>query len=231
MMMIRRRKHQGIYLLLIPLLFISARLTGQITDFQTRWEAEIEKTFDGPVDLSLSLEQIFKENSLRYDRTMVSLVGKFDLPKGFDVNTGLRWMLVQNNELAYENRGRIHVDLNYDFDISRFNLDLRARLQYGFDDQVFNSPFDENKLVNRYRVRLSYDIFGSRITPSAGVEPYIHLNDYEGSVLYRMRYFAGLEYEISPQHAVKGIYLFDDEINIADPVDAGMIWITYSFQF
>lgn len=230
MMMINFREFFRILPIFLFLGACNLMAIAQETDFQTRFEGEFEKKFD-KFDLGLSVEQLFKENSLRYDRTMFTLVGQVDLYKDLSLNAGLRWQLVQDLELEVESRFRINIDLNYKWNIGLFYIGLRGRTQYGFDDQVLYKYFRNNKLVTRLKLEAGYHIFGTRITPSAGVEPYLHLNAYDGAQFSKMRYYAGVKYDLNNSNSLELKWLFEDEFNTVYPMNASIIWITYKYQF
>jgi len=231
MMMINLNRTVKIFLIaLICFAFLPA-IHGQETDFQTRWEAEFRKQFKKNTQVALSLEQHFKENSLQYDRSIVTLIGKYDLPRGFDVRLGARYLLVKNRELQLENRYRLHVDVNYKKSIGQFAAGLRLRTQTGLDDQVFRTDLMNNKLVSRLRLKGEYKIFGTRFTPDAGIEPYLHLNYRDGPQFYRLRNFVGCSYQINLISSIEASYLFDYELNDPTPANASIIWVTYKYQF
>jgi len=59
-----------LFVLLIP-----GTLLGQQKDFQSWWELEVNKGLKSGFSLSGELEQRFRNNSLQYDRTLVTLTG------------------------------------------------------------------------------------------------------------------------------------------------------------
>jgi hypothetical protein len=231
MMMIRSLRFHIAALTILASLSIHPELYGQVTDFQTRWEAEIEKKVSKNFDLQLSLEQIFRDNSRRYDRSMATLVGQIDLPYGFRLYPGFRWILANISEMNLEHRLRVHVDLKYDIDIHALTVDLRSRTQYGFDDEFYRIPFSENRLVQRFRVKSEYSVFGTRFSVFAGLEPYLHLNDAEGSGFYKFRSLAGSEYDLNQASSIVLTYLYDREFNVIAPLHVSFFWVTYKFSF
>lgn len=230
MTMIKLRKLFLFIFLFLFLGVLNLTIIGQETDFQTRFEVELEKKFK-KFDLTLSLEQLFNQNSLRYDRSMLTLVGQVDIIKDLSLNAGVRWMLVQDIELEFENRFRANIDLTYKRDIEEFYIGIRSRTQYGFDDQIFYKYFRDNRLVTRLRLEGGYHIFGTRFTPSVGIEPYLHLNHYDGAQFYKMRYSVGTKYDINNANSLELNWLYEDEFNVVYPINASIIWLTYKFQF
>ncbi|MBN2699325.1 MAG: DUF2490 domain-containing protein [Bacteroidales bacterium] len=210
---------------------VPVEMAGQEIDFQTRWEAAIEKQVTDRIDVSLSLEQHFKNNSLSYDRSQATLIGQFDIVSGLDIRLGARYILVKNKDLRFENRYRLHLDLNYQRDIRQFELGFRLRTQAGFDDGTFSSGLMENKLVSRFRPQVTYHIFGTRFYPFAGIEPYLHLNHQDGPQFYRLRNYLGCNFKINFKNSLELSYLFDYELNEIPPEHASILWITYKFKF
>ena len=122
-------------------------LYAQVTDFQTFWEATLEKRISPVMDMSLSLEQRFRENSLLYDRTLTTLEAAYSPGKNIGVAAGARWILVKDPRLELENRFRIHAAISYKAGIRSVTLSLRSMFQHGFDEQVLRKIISSQKYM------------------------------------------------------------------------------------
>ena len=112
----------------------TTRLQGQVEDFQSWWELELNKKISGKLDLNGELEQRFKNNSLQYSRTLLTLGASYDFSDYFRLAGGARTVFVMDGEQQMHARYRLHMDGVGSYDLSGFDLSLRIRLQYGFED-------------------------------------------------------------------------------------------------
>jgi len=230
MMMTDSVPHTRLLLFLVCLLFICTTLSGQVTDFQTAWEARLMKEFKSGRDLGLSIEQRFRENSIMYDRTMATLEGSYKLAKGFDIDAGARWIIMKNTRLEFENRFRLHADLNYKIPLKPLSVSLRTMVQYGFDEQVLREEPNLLKLYDRNRIELGYHFFGTKWSVQAGYELYTQLFNHEKTAFCRSKTTAGVSYDINPRSSLNLTYLYDREFNQANPQHAHMPTLSYSYK-
>ncbi len=194
---------------------------GQM-DFQSRASFELSMDLTKDLEASIELGQRFKDNSLRYDRSLITGALAYDLPKGFSVGAGARFLLVQNSDQLLESRYRFHGDVNYRWKISSFQVKLRDRIQYGFDDITSYIDFG-NKLTNRSRVGVSYDIFGTPFMVYTSYEIYLVLNDPTNAAYSLNKVIAGMSWDLPKKLNLKLYYLLEDEVNTRYPQQAHII--------
>lgn len=195
---------------------------GQNMDFQSRASFELSMDLTKDLGASLELGQRFKDNSLRYDRSLITGAVTYDLPKGFSLGAGARYLLVQSSDLLLESRYRFHGDVNYRWKISSFQVKLRDRIQYGFDDIGSYINFG-NKLTNRSRVGVDYDIFGMPISVYSSFEIYLVLNDPTRAVYSLNKIVAGVNWSLPKSMNLKLYYLLEDEVNTRYPQQAHIV--------
>ncbi|MCK5135010.1 MAG: DUF2490 domain-containing protein [Bacteroidales bacterium] len=212
----------------ILILFTTGELIGQRKDFSSWYEFEIDKGLNNGVDLSLEVEQRFKNNSLKYDRTQLTLAGEYDITDYFSTAVGFRALLTTNRELQLQRRYRMHVDATGSHSISGFDLSLRLRLQYGFDDQVFVGYFRDNNLVNRNRLKIEHHLFGSRLGFFATIESWHMFIGDPGRLFYKMRYSAGAQYTLNFRSEFSLRYILEDEFNVVNPLQSHILVLGYS---
>ena len=230
MMMINSVRHARWLNILVGSFLVCTTLSGQVTDFQTAWEARLAKGFKSGRNLGLSIEQRFRENSNLYDRTMATLEGSYKLAKEFDIDAGARWIIMKNSCLQLENRFRLHADLNYKTALKPVSVSLRTMVQYGFDEQVLRKEPNLLKLYDRNRIELGYHFFGTKWSVLAGYELYTQLFNREGVAFCRSKTTAGVSYDINHRSSLNLTWLYDREFNQANPQHAHMPTLSYSYK-
>ena len=223
----------GSYLLIFSFLSLvdPVDLSAQQKDFQSWWEIALDKDLGKNFELSGEFEQRFRNNSLQYDRSQISLAGEYGINKYLDIAAGARTVLANSRELRLNIKYRLHVEATGKYSAAGFDLSLRVRLQYGFED-LFDPAFEgRNNFGNRFRLKVSRHIFGTRIDWFASTESWSLLNDNSGILFYKMRYAAGVQYNLSFDSQVNVSYLLEDEFNIRDPLQSYILVIGYSHSF
>ncbi len=223
--------NQGRFLIVLLLLpWVGGESLGQQKDFLTWWELSLDKGLGKGIDLSGELEQRFRNNSLQYDRTLVTLAGDYDFRDYLNVAAGMRAVLVSNRELQLRTKYRIHVDLTGSHSLGGVDLSLRARLQYGFEE-IFNTGVSgNNKFVNRFRLKASYHIFGTRFGGFATLESYHLFSDQRGVLFYKMRYSAGAQFDLDFRSQFTLRYILEDEFNVRNPLQSHILLFGYAYK-
>lgn len=206
-------------------------LRGQVQDFQTWWELEMEKKISSKLDLSGELEQRFVNNSLQYGRTLVSLGASYDVLDYLRLAGGGRIIFSLDGEQGLRTRYRIHMDATGGYDLSGFDISLRARFQYGFDELAALRYFKLNTFVNRYRLKVDRHVFGTKFDWFASVESW-HGSGMESQWrTIAMRYSAGLAYSLNFTSRFSLRYIFEDELNVVYPIQLHILVMGYSYSF
>ena len=226
MMKISPGKYTLCFILLV--LLIPCTLLGQQKDFQSWWELEVDKGLKSGFNLSGELEQRFRNNSLQYDRTLVTLAGEYDVKDYLSVAAGLRALLVSDRELQLYPRYRMHVEATGRTSISAFNLSYRLRLQYGFDDLLYLGDVLMNNLGVRNRLKVTHHIFGTRLGWFATIESWHHLYNPSNRLFYKMRYSAGAQYTLNFRSELSLRYILEEEFNVTNPLQSHILVLGYS---
>lgn len=214
-----KRTLAGIILILGLLSLHFSPVSGQNKDFQTRANFELAMDLSKDLEASVELGQRFRYNSTVYDRSLLTAAVKYDLPKGFSAALGARYLLVNTGEFL-ESRYRVHGDVNYRWRISSsFQLRVRDRIQYGFDDVSSYVNFG-NKITNRVRLGVQYDIFGTPLTAYSSFEVYLVLNDPRNAAYSLNKVIAGVSWDLPKKLNLKLYYLLEAEVNRAYPQQA-----------
>jgi hypothetical protein len=221
------------YTLSFFLLFFvaAADLQGQVEDFQSWWEFELNKKISDRLDLNGELEQRFKNNSLQYSRTLLTLGASYDFSDYFRLGGGMRTVFVMDGEQQVHTRFRMHMDGTGSYDLSGFDLSLRIRLQYGFEELLVLRYLRFNELVNRNRLKVAHHIYGTRFGWFATVESW-HGSTIESQLLtIAMRYSVGARFSPSFTSRFLLRYILEDEFNVINPQQLHVVVLGYSYRF
>lgn len=228
-MTIKRLTYTLSYTLL--LFVVAADLQGQVEDFQSWWELELNKEISGKLDLNGELEQRFKNNSLQYSRTLLTLSASYDLLDFLRLGGGARTTFVMDGEQELHARYRLHMEGVGSYDLSGFDLSMRIRLQYGFDDFIALRYINFNTLVNRNRLKVAHHIFGTRFGWFALVESW-HGSTIESQWLtFAMRYSVGARFSPNFTSRFSLRYILEDEFNVPNPRQLHVVVLGYTYRF
>lgn len=221
------------YALSFLLLFFiaAADMQGQVKDFQSWWELEFNKEISGRLDLNGEFEQRFKNNSLQYSRTLLTLGASYELFDFLRIGGGVRTTFVMDGEQQLHARYRLNLDGVGMYDLSGFDLSLRLRFQYGFDDFSAFRYINFTTLVNRNRLKVARHIYGTRFGWFASVE------SWHGSTIesqwrsFAMRYSAGARFSPNFTSRFSLRYILEDEFNVINPRQLHVVVLGYEYRF
>lgn len=229
-MMMTIKARNFLFTLILLVLTASCELSGQQKDFMTWFEAQFDKKLNKKLDLSAEFEQRFKNNSLGYDRTMVTVVTEYDIKDYLEVAGGLRALLKTDKEENLGVRYRLHLDATAGYPVRDTDLSLRIRLQYGIDDLNRVGDLNSNNLVNRCRIKAAHHIFGTRFELFGSLEGMFMLSGNPARNFYAIRYSAGAQYALNFSSEFSLRYMLEDEFNVVDPLQGHIVVFGYSLS-
>ncbi len=206
-------------------------LLGQRSYFQTWWEFDFDRSVSSSLQLKGELEQRFKNNSVRYSRTLLTLGAEYDPAKWLSLSGGARVIFVMDREGQIHPRYRVHFDVTGLYDLSVFTFSLRTRLQYGFEDVIYFGDLSLNSLISRNRLKVAHHIFGTKFGWFASLESWHYLSELPGTVFLNMRYVAGVRCDLNFKSQFNLRYIFEDEFNVTDPRQLHIVVAGYSHSF
>ena len=209
----------------------SAGLQGQTRDFQSWWQLELNKKITGRLDLNGELEQRFQNNSLQYNRSMMTLGASYDLLDYLKLDGAARLALVMDGEHRVQTRYRFHLDASGGYDLRGFDLSLRLRIQYGFEDFSALNYFSVNAVVERNKLKVQRHIYGTRIDWFASFESFHGSTGQSNWRTYTLRYSAGARYSLNFRSRLSLEYSLDDELNVPGPQLLNILALGYSYNF
>jgi len=203
-------------------------LSGQRKDFMTWYEAEFDKRLNKKLDLSAEIEQRFDNNSLSYDRSLVTVAAEYDFTDYFEMSGGVRTFLTTGEEKNLHARYRLHMDATGSHSLGDVDLSLRIRLHYGIEDLDRIGMIESNNLVYRNRIEAEHHIFGTRIGVFASLEGFFLLTGNPPRNFFRMRYVAGGSYTLNFKSEFSLRYMLEDEFNVVNPLQSHILVLGYS---
>ena len=203
---------------------------GQQKDFQSWWEFNIDKGLKNGIGLSGEVEQRFSNNSLQYDRSLVTVTGEYDVKDYLEVAAGIRALLAQDRELNLNFRYRIQMDATGSYLLSRFMLSFRIRLQYGFEDFPSFDEVIQNNLASRYRLKADHRLFGSRFGFFATTEGWVPLSNGSDGLFKKVRFSAGAEYFLNFRSQFHIRYMVENEFNVKNPLQSYILVLGYTYE-
>lgn len=217
-------------IVVVVFFFACQQINAQYSDFKV-WSS-IEVSTDLTKDLKADLEigQRFKENSSRYDRSLVTGSLEYNVFGDFDIQAGYRFLVVQDDEMNIESRYRLHGDIKWKYRLDAFTFRLKERIQYGFDDLSAINESRSNKVTNRSKLGLEYSIFGSPIALYSSYELFIGLNNPDGIFPSAHRANAGVKYTLTPRLDMDLSYMLDKEVNRVNPLTSHIALIGLSYK-
>lgn len=226
MMMTTERKY--FFILLVFLVCPGkGNLYGQQKDFQTWYELKLNKDLKSGIDLSLEAGQRFENNSMQYDRSLLTLQADYDVTGWLNAELGVRGLLRMNNERRLQPKYRIHTDATLEQPAGEFDLSYRSRLQYGCEEFY---DAGNSELESRNRLEAEYHIFGTRIEVSAYLESYHMLSGSPLRRFFRMRYSARIRYMLGFRSELNLRYILEDEFNVSDPLQSHILTVGFSYD-
>lgn len=124
----------------------------------------------------------------------------------------------------WEPASRLAFDAKSGFELKRFDFQFRLRYTNGTD---FDETTNDKASYFRYRVKIDYDIKGSKLAPFISVESFhdLLLKDID-----KTRYTGGLAYPINKSNELSLFYRLQD-YSEADKESMDIIGVGYSLKF
>ncbi|MFC2089222.1 DUF2490 domain-containing protein [Bacteroidota bacterium] len=203
---------------------------AQYQDFRSWWDVELAYGITKDLDAKVEISQRFKENSLVYDRSVLTAVLAYEIIKDLSVRGGVRYLVV-NTPGTFESRYRIHAGIQYQKKFDELALSIRERIQYGFNDLQSMQYYMQQKTISRTRLKTAYKIFGTPFQVHASYELFLDLNSGIGILPVANRVQLGLEYAFRSRSALDLSYIFEQEINSVNPLLSHIIKLGYTYEF
>lgn len=212
-------------------MFKSYTANAQSSDFRMRFSAKVENEITKKLSASIEYEHRFDQNLTTFDKALLEPSVSYELIKPLEIGMNYRLSLDQNKTRERGFEQRIAGYIRYKFEFDDFECRLKTILQYGFDDLTNPSFSYDQKLVNRNSFEIQYNWFGTRITPFAFGELFYYINNPHGGIVNQARIKTGAEYEISNHSKLQAYYMYENEFNVAFPVNSHTLAFGYAYKF
>ena len=213
--------------LILLFTIISSFAYGQdstaVSDFELWSGLSVKKSFlDKKLDLELTQEFRFDDNSTRLDNFFTELGGSYEIIKGLSAGVGYRFIRnVKNSGSINENR--FNIDVQYKHKVDRLKLDYRFRYQNRRELGV--SREDGNYPTSKYRLRLkaNYNIKNWKLDPYISAEGFYALEtnsfNYVESItetedvsgFEKLRFTLGTKYQLKKWLSIGAYYRIERE--------------------
>ncbi len=216
------------------LLFLFFLIIGAIAEAQVYKTAEVWITtglkyeLGKNTDIGLDLNE--RIGAYRLQTFFPEIYIKHKFTSYFKPSLEYRTVWDLKSDGRYQFGNRINLNFNFEYDLSkRLEASFRVRLQQGFsrlNSTDYSADFD-NSL--RFKPEIQYDLKGKKYTPSGGLEFFYNPQNSDlGNRFTRIRYFLGLDFNLSGPNELGIKYFFDQSINIPDPVRRHVYSISFT---
>ncbi len=216
-----------ISLLILAILFnfFSYAQTDPSTWIELGFSKKVAKNLKVEFNPELRLFGDFKmdtyilEGGLSYKlHKYLTIAGYYRYEKAWDYkkSTGAYKGQVASNRIAFDAKSGL--------ELKRFDFQFRLRYTSGAD---FDQTTDDKASYFRYRVKIDYDIKGSKFAPYVSVEAF---HDLILDHINKVRYTGGLSYPINDHHELGLFYRLQDYSEV-DKSSTNIIGIGYSLKF
>jgi len=218
-------------LLIVWALLLHQKGNAQTTDFRLRVGLGLQKDITKKLNASIDLEQRFDNYLTKFDQVLIEPSVSYNIFKPLSIGAEWRVMCEQDlrRRISYKQRGAI--SLRFKESVGDFDVKIKTTIQYGFDDLTNTDSNNRKKIINRNSLSVDYNWFGSKFTPFAGYEFFYYINNPNGGIINQSRLKLGTTYRISKASEISAYYIFENEFNVANPVDANIIGFAYSYKF
>ncbi len=187
-------------LIVVLLIFIPIVNAQEVeSNHQTRTSIELGYKLSDQLKLNLSPEFRFDEN-LALDKYLFEGAAIYKPSKIFALGATYRFVVNLRDEKDTEYFNRVALSATMKKEFNRFEPAFRLRYSNYADDAITDKEFI------RYKGSFKYDIDNCKITPSAGIEVFQQLSDFE---LYKTRYSVGTDYKLFKKNYLGVSYKFD----------------------
>lgn len=220
----RKRKYQ---LVLWAMIFLaSLPLRAQINDARIWLKASVEKKISRKWSAEFASSIRIDENYSRIHAYFGDLGITHKFNKHLFLGGGIRHSTNRRTSGRFERRERIYLDLTYRYKIQKkYILQGRVRYQRQYTDVWRSEGWDNQSDYLRGKFQLAFDL-DKKYRPYLGSEIFYQIK-FNKNEFNRVRYEAGIEYEVNKYHSFDLYYLIQREFNEPNPTRSYIIGIGY----
>ncbi len=177
---------------------------------------KITKKFRLDVEQQLRLE----DGEDRFEQTFTELGLRYKITDNFDIKGQYRYSITDEEH----NEGRWSIDLNYEYDIKNFPLDIGYRCR--FQDEKVDWT-GEKKTYIRQRLTLDYNL-SKLVDPAFEYEWFYKFND--DHEFRRSRFTLSLQWKLNKHSELVTFARLEDEYNVKKPERIYIMGLAFSYD-
>jgi hypothetical protein len=227
---VRFSPDRKLFLLFVFLLGNLPIVFSQQSDFQFWPQVQVGCNLSKDFKVSLVEEVRFRENVSQVKKELT------DFGVTCRLNKSIRFSLNYRLELAYKNPDQkawlngFYGDIMLRQKIQRLQADYRIRFQSPRIESFSEVSTLQQWMKNRHKASLQYNIKGIPLTPGIEAEIFIPIGKQQPLIIDEYRLWLGLSYALNKKNEIAIKYGIQREINVADPLTAYILGISYSFD-
>ena len=211
--------------------FFFISLSAQKKDFEIRTGAIVKSKFLKIFDLSVEEQFRFNNNATRLSKYFTDLGLSYDITKNIEFSGFYRYVRFRQFDGTYNYRHRFYTDLSLKKDIRRLSISFRTRYQARYVDIVNHDSGFLQKNYSRNKISLKYDHRKYPVALKASNEWYYRINRIDGNKFDKYKIELGCDYIINLHNEFRLSYVFEQEINVAEPQQIYILELGYSYNF
>lgn len=212
------------YIILLLVFCSIFPLAAQTSDFGLWTDYALSKKVSDKISLALEVDLRLRNELRTIDKVQTTLEGDYKFNDYF--KAGLSYTYINfyrkgNKAHDYKNywetRHRFNVIGEGEYELGRFNVSLRERIQgtYRMLDSVTTAKLNP-KWILRSKISIAYNIPKVPVEPYLSAELFHPLNGENSMIMEEYRIGAGIKYKYSKKLAFKFGYIYSNEYNEED---------------
>jgi len=200
-----------------------------IDDFGTWWGVEIKKTFLKDFKAGLRAEVRLNQNSGNLKNFYLSPSFSYTPRKWLTLGVGYRFDdRYQQAERYFTQRHRVNIDVEFLYNIKRWDFEYRTRFQMHWED-YFDNDIEYPIMYNRNRLGVAFKWPQLPFKTSVSGELWLPL--VSNAELSSFRLLIGQEYRLKEKHIFQLRFIFQTDLSTPEPVRNYIISSRYIFSF
>lgn len=179
------------YLVLTAILFLQYGALAQYKDFETWLDLGLNKKMSDKLSIGFEESIRLNQNSGSLNNLNSTLGIDYEITDFLEIGLAFR-LTLKNRPNGYYFKHRGSIDLSFKKEINQYKITYRNRTQLEKDYYINNQEDLYPQMVNRNRLKLSYNIRGKRTDPYIAIESFHLLNQPNFYQLEAGRIYFGL---------------------------------------
>jgi hypothetical protein len=179
---------------------------------------------------SLAFDLTTRHDAIGVETFFAQISYKYKINKFIRPSLDYRYVADRNQVGNFTYSHRINTNLQFNYDIERFQLGLRMRYQFTTNRLVdnFEQEFGE---AFRLKPSIVYDVKKSVLLPQASMEFFTGpMDGQQGYHLNRIRWSVGLSFDWDGPHTLALAYLYDQRIMNPNALNRAILNFSYGYS-